>query len=270
MTRNSLQLVLAAILFLPVAATGQQEEQEEPKLSFNFREARVETVLKYVCEQLGWTYVFENASAPSKGTITAISDGEISPEQALVLLDTSLRQHGLATLNPYAPRMPRKGETIKIVTVKDAMKKNLEVRFGSDPDKIAPTDKVITQIIPLKGANVGSVQKELGDIIKSCLAPDGTFSIDSYSNSLVMTGRSEGIRRAALILKVIDVEAVQFAVSGKVHPGVALGGEYDAGCVDERLLVWVGGEPIGNGIGPDGGDLDAWCAHNKKIIPCLS
>ncbi len=209
MTRNSLQLVLAAILFLPVAATGQQEEQEEPKLSFNFREARVETVLKYVCEQLGWTYVFENASAPSKGTITAISDGEISPEQALVLLDTSLRQHGLATLNPYAPRMPRKGETIKIVTVKDAMKKNLEVRFGSDPDKIAPTDKVITQIIPLKGANVGSVQKELGDIIKSCLAPDGTFSIDSYSNSLVMTGRSEGIRRAALILKVIDVEAVE-------------------------------------------------------------
>ncbi len=208
MTRKSLQLVLAAVLLLPVTATGLQEEQEEPKLTFNFREARIETVLKYVCEQLGWTYVFENTSAPTKGSITAISDGEISPEQALVLLDTSLRQHGLATLNPYAPRMPRKGETIKIVTVKDAMKKNLEVRFGSDPEKIAPTDKVITQIIPLKGASVDSIQKELGDTIKACIAPDGTFSVNSYSNSLVITGRSEGIRRAALILKVIDVEAV--------------------------------------------------------------
>ena len=206
---TKIQLILATFLFLPSTVMGWQEEPEEPKLSFNFRDARVETVLKYVCEQLGWNYVYENTTAPSKGTITAISDGEVSPEQALVLLDTALRQHGLATLNPYAPRMPRKGETIKIMKVKDAMKKNLEVRFGSDPENIAPTDKVITQIIPLKGANVASVQKELGDTIKGCIAPDGTYSIDSYSNSLVITGRSEGIRRAALILKVIDVEAVE-------------------------------------------------------------
>ena len=65
----------------------------------------------------------------------------------------------------------------------------------------------------------------------------------------------------AVGVRMIDVEAVQFAVGGKIHPSVTLGGEYDAGGVDEALLVWIGGEPIGNGVGSDGGDLNAWCAH---------
>ncbi len=191
--------------FFAVGAPASRAQEEEVKLTFNFRDARVDDVLDYVSKATGWKFVFENAKSPT-GTITAVSDGAVSGDQALVILDTALRQHGLATVNMFAPRLPRKGETVKVVPAGDAMKKTLEVHYGSDPDSIAPTDKVITQIITLKGANVVDVQKDLGDTLKKCLEPDGTLSLSTYSNSLVLTGRSDGIRRAALILQIIDVK----------------------------------------------------------------
>src|SRR4029453_16762667 len=56
------------------------------------------------------------------------------------------------------------------------------------------------------------VQKELGTVLLGALAGQtgssegsGTMAISTYSNSIILTGRSEGISRAARILKVIDV-----------------------------------------------------------------
>ena len=49
----------------------------------------------------------------------------------------------------------------------------------------------------------------------------------------------------------------------KIDACVALGGKDDAGGIHEGLFVRVGGKPIGNGIGTNGGNLDAWSAHNN-------
>jgi len=201
------RIATGAVLSILVPWIAAQQE-EDVTLTFNFRDARVDDVLDYVSKVTGWKFILDNCKSPS-GTITAVSDGPVSGDQALVILDTALRQHGLATVNPFAPRLPRKGEALKIVPSGDAMKKTMEVHYGTDPEKIAPTDKVITQILSLKGANVVDVQKELGETLKKCVEPDGTLSISTYSNSLVFTGRSEGIRRAALILQVIDVQAAE-------------------------------------------------------------
>lgn len=197
-------LVLLALLLGPAAA---QDKEEDKILTFNYTNARVDDVLTYVSNVTGWKFVFEaNAKVPPNATISAVSDGPVTADQGLVILDTALRQHGLATVNPYAPKMPRKGDTVNIMKIEDAVKKVLEVHFGSDPDKVAPTDKVITQIVSLKGANVVDVQKELKDTIDKCLEPNGKWSISTYSNSLIMTGRSDGIRRAMLILSILDVK----------------------------------------------------------------
>ena len=62
---------------------------------------------------------------------------------------------------------------------------------------------------------------------------------------------------------MIDVKAVQFAVGRQIDSCIALGGEDNAGGIHEGLFVRVGGKPIGNGIGTNGGNLDAWSAHNN-------
>ncbi len=196
--------IVLALLLAPAAA---QEKEDEKILTFNFKDARVDDVLTYVSTITGWKFVFEaNAKVPANATVTAVSDGPVTANQGLVILDTALRQHGLATVNSYAPKMPRKGDTVKIMKVEDAVNKVLEVHYGANPELVAPTDKVITQIVTLKGANVVDVQKELKETIDKCLEPNGKWSISTYSNSLIMTGRSDGIRRAMLILSIIDVK----------------------------------------------------------------
>lgn len=209
-------------LAFSLAAFGQEKQDDEIKLTFNFRNARIEDVLDYVAKVSGWKFVWDKVDKAKidelrNFPLTAVSDGAVSGEQALVILDTALRQHGLATVNPYAPRLPRKGETLKIVKAEDAAGMTLEVHFGADPDKIAPTDKMITQIISLKGANVVDVQKELKETIDKTLGSEGKWSISTYSNSLILTGRSENIRRVALILQVIDVKAAD-KLETKVYP----------------------------------------------------
>ncbi len=205
------------ILALAVAVHAQEKQDDEIKLTFNFKDARVEDVLDYVAKVSGWKLVYDKSKIPDKATITAISDGPVSADQALVILDTALRQHGLATINPYAPRLPRKGEMVKIVKSEDAAAMTMEVHYGNDPEKIAPTDKLLTQIIALKGANVVDVQKEMKDTIDKALGSEGKWSVNTYSNSLILTGRSENIRRVALILKVIDIQAADKLIT-KVFP----------------------------------------------------
>lgn len=134
-----------------------------------------------------------NAKLPANATVTAISDGAAD---ARVILDAVLRPFGLATLPPA-------GGVVKIVRVEDAVSRTSDVRVGSDPGKIPPTETVITQIVPLKGAAVADVQKELKDILDKCV---DKWSVSTHSNSLILTGRSEGIRRAVLILSVLDVK----------------------------------------------------------------
>ena len=103
MQRIVTQLVIVAgLLILPVAA-----QDDEKKLTFNFREAPVDQVLSYVSEVTGWKFVFDNVKIT--GTVTAISDGPVSSSQILVVLDAALRPHGATTLNPYAPRLPKSG-----------------------------------------------------------------------------------------------------------------------------------------------------------------
>ena len=208
MRTRALVAVALAILALPSWAQDKPAG-EEKKLQFNFRDASLETILRYVSSVTGWIFVQEKATT---GTITAVSDADVPVSKCLDFLNSALRQHGRVILNPYSPALPREGQTLKVMDVADAMKRGVEIYVGADVESIPLTDQVRTQIIPLKAVNVIDVQKELGDVLKSALAgssdgSSGTLAISTYSNSVILTGRSEGINRAARILRVIDVSA---------------------------------------------------------------
>jgi general secretion pathway protein D len=195
-----------AILSLPVLAQDRPAEDEK-KLKFNFKDASLDTILRYVSSVTGWIFVQEKATS---GTITAVSDTDVPISKCLDFLNSALRQHGRVILNPYSPALPKEGQTLKVLDISDAMKRGIEIYVGGDPETIPLTDQVRTQIIPLKAVNVVDVQKELGEVLRNALAgtsdgSTGSMAISTYSNSVILTGRSEGINRAARILKVIDI-----------------------------------------------------------------
>ena len=201
MLRRALLIGVIAALS---SAGWAQERPEETMLTFHFKDASVDAVLQYVSSVTGWIFTQEKETS---GKITAYSDTKVPASKCLDFLNAAFRPHGLAILNPYSPGLPKAGHILKVLDVSEALKRNVEIYAGSDPDEIPLTDQVRTQIIPLRSVNVVEVNKELGDLLKSAVGTTGKVAISTYSNSVILTGRSDGINRVARILRVIDVRA---------------------------------------------------------------
>ena len=206
MRRRALLLFAMTALASPV--WGRQDGPEK-ELEFNFKDASVDVVLKYVSSVTGWVFDKE-PGAKTSGTITAISSTKVPLSKVLDFLNAALRKHGLVILNPYSPGLPKQGDTLKVLDLSKAIGRSVEIHVGADPDTIPLTDQFRTQIIPLKAVNVVEVNKELGAVLQKAMGEGSTeVAISTYSNSIILTGRSEGINRATRILRVIDVSACE-------------------------------------------------------------
>jgi len=196
-------LVVAAVLAFAGPAWAQ-ERPPEKKLTFAFKEASLEALLLYVSEVTGWIFVQE---APLRGTVTAFSRAEVPASRCLEFLETCLRPHGLAVRSPAWPRAPIAGDTVRIVDAAKAMPTLPGVHVGIDAAEIPVTDALRTQILPLKSVSAAEVTKDLGEVLRKAMGEGGQVAISTYANAIVLTGRSEGIHRAAEILRVIDETA---------------------------------------------------------------
>jgi len=179
-----------------------QEPEKEKKLSFHFKDASVDAVLKYVSSVTGWIFVQEKQVA---GSITAVSDTEVPASRCLDFLNAALRPVDAIITNPVSPDVPKPGQVLKVQDLGEVMRRQLRIFQGSDPDVIPASSDVRTQIVPLKAMNVADVQKELGELLKKVLEADGQVSVSTYSNALILTGRSDCIRNAVRVLRLIDV-----------------------------------------------------------------
>ncbi|HVE42613.1 MAG TPA: secretin N-terminal domain-containing protein, partial [Planctomycetota bacterium] len=179
-----------------------QEPEKEKKLSFHFKDASVDAVLKYVSSVTGWIFVQEKQVA---GSITAVSDTEVPASRCLDFLNAALRPVDAIISNPVAPDVPKPGQVLKVQDLGEVMRRQLKIFQGSDPEVIPATSDIRTQIVPLKAMNVAEVQKELGELLKKVLEADGQVAVSTYSNALILTGRSDCIRNAVRVLRLIDV-----------------------------------------------------------------
>lgn len=189
------------VCLMAVLLSGQEPDKEK-KLTFHFKDASIDAVLKYVSSMTGWIIVQEKAVT---GTITAVSDAEVPVSRCLDFLNVALRPVEAIILNPVAPEIPRAGQVLKVQDLNEALRRNLRIFQGHDPEAIPPTADVRTQIVPLKAMNVSEVQKELGELLKKILEADGQIAVSTFSNSIVLTGRSDCIRNAVRMLRMIDV-----------------------------------------------------------------
>jgi type II secretory pathway component GspD/PulD (secretin) len=200
---TKLSLGFGAILALASPAAAQERPQER-KLVFAFKDASIEALLLYVSRVTGWIFVQE---APARGTVTAYSHAEVPPSMCLEFLNVTLRQHGLTVRNPSWPRAPVPGETLRVLELAKALPTLPEVHVGIEAEEIPVSDEMRTQITPLKSVSAAEAGKDLGDILRKAMGEGGQVAVSAFSNSIVLTGRSEGIRRAVEILRVIDQTA---------------------------------------------------------------
>jgi len=193
-----------ATLLLSLGMLLAQDPGDEARVSFTFQEASVEAVLRTVSRVTGWIFVLET---PSRGSITACSDATIPVTRCLDFLNASLGRHGLFVLNPADPRLPLPGDTLRVIDLGKALRAPTGVRVGLDPRGIPISGEPRTQILPLKSAGAADAAKDFGDVFRRLLGEGGQLAISSFSNSILVSGTSEGIHRVAEIFSVIDQTA---------------------------------------------------------------
>ena len=173
------------------ASTRGVTTQPGGGLMLNFRDANIDAVLDELSQAAGFIVV---KTAKPEGRVTLVSKQPVNADETVPLLNSVL----LTTGPGYVAI--QQGRILKIVNKLDAKKANIPVRVGSDPEQIAMTDEMITQVIPLRSVDARQLREDLEPI----RSPDADFTANQSSNALIITDTSANIKRIAEIVSALD------------------------------------------------------------------
>lgn len=171
------------------ASTESSEQVQEEGLRMNFRNVPLEMVLDYMSEAAGFSII---AETDISGEVSVWNNRPLNKEQAVSLLDSILNEKGYAAI--------RVGNTLKIVSSGNAITENIPVRTGNDPAAIPQSDRMVTQIIPVRYTGA----KDLIENLEPLLPENASMTANESSNAVVLTGTENNIRRAAEIIRALD------------------------------------------------------------------
>lgn len=165
-------------------------------LMLNFKEASIDSVLDELSAAAGFIVI---KKIKVEGRVNLISKQPVTPDQAIPLLNSVLKNAGYAAV--------QQGRVLKIDSIDKAKRANIPVKTGSDPKDVEDTDELITQVIPLKGADAMQLKQDLAPL----MSPDADFTANASSNSLIITDTSSNIRRIVFIVKSLDTSVADAA-----------------------------------------------------------
>jgi general secretion pathway protein D len=188
-------IVTTTVTTAPISAAGpslspaQDAQAPAGGILLNFQGTQLSEVLNYLSQAAGFIIVQD---APVAGTVNVISRQPVTPEEAVDLLNTVLLEKNLIAL--------RSGRILKIVNRADAQKLDLPVITGADPNQIPKKDNMVTQILPVRYADVS----KLIDNLRPLLSDNAAISANDASNAIILTDTQTNVRRIAEIISALD------------------------------------------------------------------
>ncbi|NJL30873.1 MAG: hypothetical protein HC898_04170 [Phycisphaerales bacterium] len=155
----------------------------------NFRNASLDSVLTFLSEAGGLTIINDQKI---EGRINVLNRQPMTLDEALEVLDTLLKDKNLAAV--------RTGKTLKIMALDAAKKAAIPVRQGSNPESIAQSDQVITQVIPVRFADAVALKRDLTPLIPAY----AELAANASTNTLILTDTSNSVRRIVEIIRSLD------------------------------------------------------------------
>jgi general secretion pathway protein D len=172
------------------AAPVPRDANGNPLITLNFHDAPIDTVLDHLSQVAGFVIVKEPTV---DGRITVLSKQPITPDQAVQLLDSVLKTQGFTAIE-------MDDRILKITTIDAAKRQDVPVRFGEDPDQIAESDELITQVIPVKSVDAVKLKTDLQNLV----SPNADVTANAGSNSIIITDTSADVRRVVEIISNLD------------------------------------------------------------------
>jgi type II secretory pathway component GspD/PulD (secretin) len=175
------------------------------------------------------------------------SNGPVTKDQAVELLNSTLKQHGYA--------VTRLGRILTVVNLDRAKTADLEIVTGNDPDAVQKSDEMVTQIIPVRYANVSQLVNNLGPLLPA----SASLSVNESANALVLVSSRTDVQRMLKIISALD-SAIARVSSIKVFPLHYAEAEELATVVQQIFASDATGQSAGGRdaspqlFGPPGGD----------------
>ncbi len=185
-------IALAAIAALLCASAFAAPPQAKPpqadKVTMNFKDADIETVVQFISKLTGKNFILDDAATGKK--VTVISPTELNHEEAYEVFQAILSVKDL-TIVPA-------GSIYKIMPSQKAKAASIETVGETSP----PGDRFVTQLITLK--NIGAARAS--DIINQLRSPNSSLVVYEPTNLLILTESYSNIERMMGIISAIDVE----------------------------------------------------------------
>lgn len=135
-----------------------------------------------------------------KGTVSIISPEPVSREMAFSILESVLDVNGLQMV-----KASQGGEIYKIVQSVLSKTEGLDTTVGLSVDKTLPSDKMITQVIPVRYI----AARDILTMFQPLVSKQGYMVTHEPSNTIILTDRVSNVQRLSKILRNIDVKGSQ-------------------------------------------------------------
>ncbi len=169
-------------------AAESATEPPERYVTIDFENVDINLFIKYISELTGKNFIIDKAV---RGNVTIVSPTKISVDEAYKVFESVLEVQGFAAVPA--------GSIIKIVPSADARSKSVETGFKEDTGEIS--DKIVTQLIPLKYAD----PEELKRLFTPLVSKNSVVISYPSTNLLIVTDVLSNIDRLLQIIKHIDV-----------------------------------------------------------------
>ena len=159
------------------------------QITLHFKDTPIDAVLDHLSQVAGFEIVKD---APVDGRITLISEQPVSSDEAVSLLNTALKGNGFTAI--------QMGRILKITSRDKVRHGNIPVHYGIDPEQIAETDDLITQVVPVRSVDAVKLKADLQPLVGT----DADLASNAASNTIIITDSSANIKRVVEIIANLD------------------------------------------------------------------
>lgn len=178
------------------------------KFSLNFKDVEIKEFLKVMSEIIKKNIIVDDKV---RGKITVNSAKEVPISQAYEIMKSILELKGLAVVE--TPNL------LKIIPVRDAIKKNAEIIVDGDKKISLKKEKTITFLLEIEKADANEVSRAL----QSLKSKDTTIVMYPSLNTIIISGKSSEVKGLIKIARALDKtqsldeDGEEKAAHGNIH-----------------------------------------------------
>ncbi len=160
-------------------------------ITIDFNDVDINLFIKYISELTGKNFVVDRTV---KGNVTIISPTKISEDEAYKVFESVLEVHGYTAVPS--------GSVTKIVPAVNARSKGIATLMSTEYRD--PSDRVVTQIIPLTHTSPDELKKILAPLVSKT----SVLIAHAASGTLIITDVQSNITRLKEIIDAVDVPSI--------------------------------------------------------------